>query len=406
MVSKEQFLQYYLIDDLTFDEIAKLLNTSKTSIFRLAKKYQVKTKPKKSIPIPTKEELEKLYLVDNLTTTEISNKYDICRLTLRKWFNFYGIEARDPNKPLEIPNKEELQSLYNKDKKTITEIANLFEVNRNLVSKWFKHHKIPITLYNVSQAKQEKETLTDLYNKGKTLKEIGDIYGVDRRVIGLWFKKCGIKTDDNRTRYEELREMPLTQQQKEFLLGNMLGDGHLAKLGTMARLFVIHCEKQKDYLLWKYELLKNIISSSGLRFDSNAKYPHWEFVTICHPELLTLHKLFYRDKLKIISKELIEYLMKNMTAFSLAVLLMDDGSITDKRIAIATNGFSKNENQMLADLLYNKFGLTAKVVKHNYYKRNKVYYELVFDVENSKKLEDIVKPYILPQFNYKLPSSS
>lgn len=86
--------------------------------------------------------------------------------------------------------------------------------------------------------------------------------------------------------------------------------------------------------------------------------------------------------------------------------LIDDLTFDEIAKLLNTSKTSIFRLAMLADLLYNKFGLTAKVVKHNYYKRNKVYYELVFDVENSKKLEDIVKPYILPQFNYKLPSSS
>ena len=404
MISKEKLIQYYLEEDLTFEQIAKILNLSKTAICRLCKKYNIQVKPRKSISIPPKEELEKLYNADQLNTTDIASKYNICRLTLRKWFKEYNIETRDPHEPAKIPTKETLQKLYIEEGKTITEISIIFDKNRNLVSNWFEHHQIPIKMSNVSLTKPNKSLLNDMYSKGKTLEEIGDLYGVDRRSVGRWFKTYGIKTDNNKTRYENLRKVEFTQQQKEFLLGNMLGDGHLSISGTMARMFAVHCDKQKDYLFWKYEMWKNIVSIGSLEY-SGKKYPCWEFTTLCHSEFLTYHKLFYNDKLKIITPKLIQHLIDYMTAFSLAILIMDDGWLSGKCIHIASDGFSKEENQLLANMFKIKFGLDTKVIKHNRHTRNKVYYHLGFDRENSAKLEEMIKPFMFPHFLYKLPST-
>src|SRR3989344_7267463 len=64
----------------------------------------------------------------------------------------------------------------------------------------------------------------------------------------------------------ELREQKmlprLNRIQKDLIIGSLLGDGSLRLMGRSreASFVVDHSEKQKDYVLWKYEVLRNWVN--------------------------------------------------------------------------------------------------------------------------------------------------
>ena len=51
----------------------------------------------------------------------------------------------------------------------------------------------------------------------------------------------------------------LTQLQKSFIIGTLLGDGYIRQVKGRQNAFleVNHSITQKEYVEWKYELLKN-----------------------------------------------------------------------------------------------------------------------------------------------------
>lgn len=53
----------------------------------------------------------------------------------------------------------------------------------------------------------------------------------------------------------------ISSREKEIILGSVLGDMHIAMLKTNARLEIAHSEKQKEYVLWKYNELKNWVAT-------------------------------------------------------------------------------------------------------------------------------------------------
>ena len=58
------------------------------------------------------------------------------------------------------------------------------------------------------------------------------------------------------------RQNNISKLQKQIIVGCLLGDGRLecrSKNGSF-RLRIHHGRKQKDYLFWKYRILKNIVS--------------------------------------------------------------------------------------------------------------------------------------------------
>jgi Ni,Fe-hydrogenase I cytochrome b subunit len=60
----------------------------------------------------------------------------------------------------------------------------------------------------------------------------------------------------------------VTKRQKEILIGTILGDGYLQKTGKRnARLKLEHSERQRDYLWWKYEQLRNLMQDKPKRIE-------------------------------------------------------------------------------------------------------------------------------------------
>jgi len=119
------------------------------------------------------------------------------------------------------------------------------------------------------------------------------------------------------------------------LVGCLLGDAYGVKSkskiqGTSFRF--AQSARHKDYLFFLYDFLftRGYCTDSGPRQyqrilinASNVKKTHYgyEFDTFTFSSLNWLYDLFYVDRIKIISPELINYL----TPMALAFLIMDDG---------------------------------------------------------------------------------
>ena len=58
----------------------------------------------------------------------------------------------------------------------------------------------------------------------------------------------------------------LSEFQKQLILGCVLGDGYMRKK-THAHLQITHSLKQKDYVDWKYQKLKSLVSTPPTRYQ-------------------------------------------------------------------------------------------------------------------------------------------
>jgi len=245
-------------------------------------------------------------------------------------------------------------------------------------------------------SKPSKEELLDLYiTTIKSIKLLGKQYNVGERTINRWFKEYKIKPIRSVERkYYHLRQVPLTQKQKEFVIGSLLGDGHISK-GKLKRFAVCHGEKQLDYLKYKKDLLSNFITTDIHKtIQKTRNSTLYSITTIGHKDFEFFHNLFYKDK-KIIKEELINLI----TPYSIAIWFMDDGNTRKYNMKLCTESFTKEENEVLTKI-FDKFDIICNVYKYN--NREKKYYYLTFNKENSIKLSKLIKPYIIPSMGYKL----
>jgi len=57
-------------------------------------RFRKRQYPHNKLPIPPKEELEKLYWKERLSTIDIAKQYGVCHRTVRKWLKYHRIPIR------------------------------------------------------------------------------------------------------------------------------------------------------------------------------------------------------------------------------------------------------------------------------------------------------------------------
>jgi len=185
------------------------------------------------------------------------------------------------------------------------------------------------------------------------------------------------------------RRQVLSNKQRDLMIGSLLGDSYLVKTTRGYSFRVNHGLTQKDYVDWKYKILKNLVNSAP-KFTDRCYY----FRTVSHPAFSQLRKQFYKGKKKIVCRSLIE---KHMNRLVLAVWIMDDGSKDKGQLRINSQSFSKLENIFLQRVLYAKLGIKSTL------NQDKDRYRLRVNGQSMKLLLKLVKPHIIPSMLYKFP---
>jgi hypothetical protein len=193
----------------------------------------------------------------------------------------------------------------------------------------------------------------------------------------------------------------LSKQQKDILMGLMLGDGHLEFNGYRGtRLQVKQSKEREEYVLWLYEHFKQFVKTSPQQRKDTQQ---WYFGTRFYEDFEEIRKNFYRDRIKIIPKDIDELFTSPLT---LAVWFMDDGRL-DYRVRshhayhISTDSFTKEDVQKLQKLLWKRFGIKSKTYMSLC--RGKYYPKLYIGKDGRDAFEKCISSYILSCFRYKLP---
>jgi hypothetical protein len=193
----------------------------------------------------------------------------------------------------------------------------------------------------------------------------------------------------------------MTQKQKHIVIGMILGDAYLQKTGKQnARLRLEQGISQRDYLEWKVGKLKNYFQSKIQTLERNnpvwkRTYQYVRIQSTASPDFGKLRDLFYNNSQKIIPKT-ITIIFKN--PLSLAVWFMDDGYYyqRDKMAYLYIPNFDKESVKLLLEMLEVNFNLLPIL------KRKKKGSVLVFSVNETKKLMNLIRKYIIPSMRYKL----
>jgi hypothetical protein len=191
-------------------------------------------------------------------------------------------------------------------------------------------------------------------------------------------------------------EVEITDFQKSFLLGLMLGDGHLRdyKRSKTAWGSFSHSMKQEVYVNYKIDNLKNLVTKCSYKEmhdkRTNKIYKSLNvYLKSCKP-LYEIYNSIYKDKLKGFYDK--DYIYNNFTDISLAILIGDDGYKTSHGISIATNSFKYEDIMFLQKIIYDKFNIKSTIHKGN---------RLYMLAESKEIIHNICKKYLPQELLYK-----
>ena len=205
-------------------------------------------------------------------------------------------------------------------------------------------------------------------------------------------------------RWPDHPDAPLTQRQREYVLGAVLGDDSLQmNAGSVnAHLRTQQSLAHQSYLKWKYDEMKDHTRVPP-RLIRNPRYDrlHWtvRFHTRATPELTTLYRLCYPRGRKAVSEDW----LRQLTAFSPAVWYMDDGTYAPGPgrhfCMLYTGAFPYAQQLLINRYLQTQWGVTGCVIQHN-----RRQWCLRFTRLGTQQLLKIVEPYVtgIPSMRYKL----
>lgn len=193
----------------------------------------------------------------------------------------------------------------------------------------------------------------------------------------------------------------LTEEQKALILGTLLGDGCIEKRKKNPRLRIDHTSAQKEYVFWKYTILRDIATREPhILFEKDKRsgkiFSRWYFSTKAIPELEFYYRLFYQNGKKVVSPEIVNHLKNPL---SLAVWLMDDGYKRNDcdALRLSTDSFSYKEHLILRKCLLENFGICSKI-----HRKGKTW-NIYIPSSEMKKVRTLISSFIVSTMNYKLP---
>ena len=190
----------------------------------------------------------------------------------------------------------------------------------------------------------------------------------------------------------------LTQKEHNLIIGSLLGDASIRQREKNSCFRVSHSIKQKEYLNWKLNILKNFKISEFSEKNKIINRRELNIINLStntHPLFNYYRNLFYKNNRKTITKKI----LKQLNPESLAIWICDDGSYdnTQGYIILCTNAFNLDEHNLMKEFFLKKFNLNPTIGF-----RDKKYYYLRFKQNDSKKLINIIRPFILKCMKYKI----
>ena len=252
------------------------------------RKLSLKQKEKLRGPrvIIPKEELERAYIEEKKTINEIANNYKCDWKTVRGLLIQYKISILSPSKcksrhlKIPIPTKEELERLYVTEKKTTVEIGKMAGCASGTIGRYLRKYGIPI---RDSSESQMGKTLSEEHKESIHKSNIGKNKGKKRPDLIEMAKDRDFQTKRLRGYFKAINAKPNKTEQrfidiiaKHNLPYKYVGDGEFI-LGGKCPDF-INTNGKKEVI----EVFGRVFHSPLFTFRKNMPYHQTYEGTIAH----------------------------------------------------------------------------------------------------------------------------
>lgn len=184
-----------------------------------------------------------------------------------------------------------------------------------------------------------------------------------KRVIEKWCQeKHHIDT------YLRMKDKTLSQLQCDLIIGSLLGDGHIDKREEYPLFIVSHAENQKDYLYYKYSIMKDLCEMTPTKYEGKKQYKIVNSICNCQDFYRFNTRTYYAFNLfrKMSKIDLINQL----NDYSFSIWMLDDGHCLNKGYwELCAPLETSKERRLLKNILFDKFGITAIEQKDSRYFR-------------------------------------
>jgi hypothetical protein len=186
------------------------------------------------------------------------------------------------------------------------------------------------------------------------------------------------------------------------VVGMLLGDASIIPVASgNAYLQIRHSLAQKDYALWKADILRQIThvsvteSEGYLDARTGKKYPFVNVKTRTHPLYAKLRQAMYPVRHKVVDP----LWLNKVDERGFAIWYFDDGTSKDYHCYLATLAFSWPECQVIASRIWKRFGIHAEVRR---WAKGKPIVHI--PTKSRPALRELLAPYAEPaSMGYKLP---
>lgn len=242
-------------------------------------------------------------------------------------------------------------------------------------------------------------------NKFITAKEISEKFNLklyEAKKLKAQFSKITFSEYmANRNKSKCSEPLLLSSEVDQIILGSLLGDGCIIKKSN--GMFTInHSLVQKEYAMYKYELLKRFGLEMKIREATERKFESYiegrkikdnGFIKLESPVNRSFN--VYREEWYK-HKKIVPDSICRLGPLGLAIWFMDDGSSNKSSYYLSTNGFEYDDVKKLTVLLHTNFGIYSTIHV------NKDKFIIYIQAKSRELFTEIVKDYLCPSMLRKI----
>src|SRR3989344_441142 len=286
----------------------------------------------------------------------------------------------------------DINSFLDIDNRNQKKVAYKLGLNSSSINRIIDEARILSLFPNIQKSKAVPLSRIRNNRELKLFAEKYDIYNLQVRQIYTLVKEW-------RKDIEKNPRMLLNDLQHDLIIGSTIGDANIRQRNKNCSFRVGHSLPQKKYVEWKFEILKEF-DNSEIKLRQKLRGGNllnmFEFSINTHYVFNYYRNLFYK---KNGDKVVNEKILNMINPRSLAIWLGDDGSycIKQKYIIFCTNSFSLDGHKLMKKYFKETWNIDPTIG----FRDNKYYY-LRFKVDDTKKLVEIVRPFVPKFMKYKL----